>query len=978
MTASRLPAGGRIDRSRPIGFRFDGTSYSGFAGDTLASALLANDVAVLGRSFKRRRPRGLLSLGLEEPNAILNLTRDGAPTPNRLASEIVLASGLEAWPTRGWPKRNFDLGRIFDLWSSVIGAGFYYKTFMGPFLPGAPDAWNRAWEPLLRRLAGQGSATLAARDPDRYEHVNLHVDVAVVGAGLAGLAAARAAAAAGARIALFERDIAPGGRALACAEDVIVEGQPAADWAAAAWRNLADRPRATLRLNATAFGLYDDGYLAAYEQAGENASARGCIWHVRAARVVLATGALERPLVFPGNDRPGVMLAGAVEAAVRRFGVRPGRRAVLAANHAGMAGVEAALATAGVDVVDRAEPGEAIVGTTGGLRLSGVDIAPLAADGLPNAGARRRVAADLLVTSGGWSPAIGLHLARGGRQRWSAADGCFLADGGGWSGAALAGAANGRFGAAAAIADGHRAGVALTGQTEATAALSAPRVVGGNDAPEGQGTPLAPIRGRRGRRQAFIDLQHDVTLADIDLAAREGFQSIEHAKRYTTAGMGTDQGRTAQLATAAALAEATGRDIGAVGLSGLRPPATPTPFGALGGARNGPLFHPVRKTAMHRRHEAAGAVFEDVGDWKRPRYYPAAGEAMGAAVARECLAVREAVGVLDVSTLGKIDVSGPDAATFLNRVYANRMDNLAVGACRYGLMLKDDGMAFDDGVAARLAERRFLLTTTSGGAGAVLDWLEDWRQTEWPELRVRLASVTEQWAGVAIAGPEARRVVATLAPGLDLSTAAFPHMTWRPAEVLGAAARIFRVSFSGEIGYEVYLPWSRGEALWDAAVDAGAAPYGVEAMHVLRAEKGFIVIGHDTDGTVTPVDLGMSWILSRTKGDFIGKRALARPALARPGRKMLVGLAPEDRKVVLDEGAQIIAAEAGPPPTPMLGHVTSSYWSETLGRGIALALVQDGRALIGKTLTAWSLGQAHPVKLVSPQFYDRHGERMHG
>lgn len=981
MTAARLPAGGRIDRARPIPFRFDGRDYSGFAGDSLASALLANDVAVVGRSFKRRRPRGLLALGAEEPNGILDLSQDGLPSPNRMAVETPLRPGLDARSTRGWPSARFDLGRLLDLWPAPIAAGFYYKTFIGPGLPGARDAWNRLWEPAIRRMAGQGVAPSAA-DPHRYEHVELHVDVAIVGAGLAGLAAARAAAAGGGRIAIFERDLLPGGRALACPEDATIEGKGAAAWAAGVWQSLERRPRTTARGRATAFGLYGAGHLAVFEDCPEDPAVQGRIWHVHAGRVVIATGALERPMVFPGNDRPGVMLAGAVEAAVRRYGVRPGRRAVLYANHEGLAGAEAALAAAGVAVVDRAAPGEAVVGTLGAGRLAAVDIAPFGRDGLPDGIARRRVAADLLVTSGGWSPALALHLSAGGRQRWSAEAGAFLPDGAGLAGASVVGAANGRFVLADAVRDGHVAGAAAVGCSLGTCPLSPPVVVGGGPGPVGQGLPLAPIRGRKAKARAYVDFQHDVTVADIELAAREGFVAIEHAKRFTTAGMATDQGRTGQVATAAALAAATGRDVAEVGLSGLRAPAFPVPFAALGGRRAGPLFRAVRKTPMHDRHVALGAVFEDVGDWKRARYYPRPGEGMRAAVARECRAVRRAAGVLDVSTLGKIEVSGPDAGQFLDRVYTNRMGNLAVGACRYGLMLKDDGMVFDDGVVARIDERRFHLTTTSGGAASVLDWLEDWRQTEWPDLRVRLASTTEQWAGIAIAGPEARQVMAALAPGLDLSGEAFPHMTWRAATVLGAAARVFRVSFSGERGYEINVPWSRGAALWEAALAAGAAPYGTEAMHVLRAEKGFIVVGHETDGTVTPLDLGMGWIVARKKGDFIGRRALERPAVQAPERKQLVGLLPEDPTVVLDEGAQIIEGERpaakAAAARPMVGHVTSSYWSDTLGRGFALALLRDGAKRHGARLHAWSLGRSHPVVVTAPLFYDAEGKRLDG
>ena len=972
MTAARLPNGGRIDRDRPIGFEYDGRAYQGFAGDTLASALLANGVVRVGRSFKRHRPRGLLSLGFEEPNALVNLGQGAMTAPNRMATEIPLAPGLEARSARGWPSSRFDLGAVFDLAPAAVAAGFYYKTFMGPGLPGVRDAWNRLWEPMLRHLAGEGDAP-TGRDPDVYRHRNIHVDVAIVGAGLAGMAAARAATVAGQRVAIFERDFLAGGRGLSAPDEAIVEGQLAADWAGSVWRRLAASKRAIARSGATAFGLYDSGFLAAFEAPGPDAAPGdgGVIWHVRAKRVVLAAGALERPMVFPGNDRPGVMLSGAVEAAVRRYAIRPGRRAVVYSNHTDD-GAELALRAAGADIVDRVGVRETIVGVMGRAGVLGARIAPLLANDAPDLAAARAVSADLIVTSGGWSPALALHLIQGGRQRWSAEDGCFVAAPGGQTDLRVVGAAAARFSAAAAVSDGHAAGVWAAGGREV---ISAPVVANGARAPSGQGLPLASVQGRQ-RRQAFIDMQHDVTLADIDLAAREGFRSIEHAKRYTTSGMGTDQGRTAQLATAAALAEATGRTVYQVGLSGLRPPVSPVPFGALGGRRTGSLFHPARTTPMHARHMARNAVFEDVGDWKRARYYDKRGIGMRDVVAAECAAVRKAVGVLDVSTLGKIDVAGRDAPEFLNRVYTNLMDDLPVGACRYGLMLKDDGMVFDDGVVARIGPTQYHLTTTSGGAGNVLDWLEDLRQTEWPELKVRLASVTEQWAGIAVAGPAARRVAAALAPDVDLASAAFPHMAWRSAEILGAAGRIFRVSFSGELGYELNVPWRHGQALWDAALAAGAKPYGTEAMHVLRAEKGFIVVGHETDGTVTPRDLGMGWMLSKKKPDFIGKRGLERPALKAAGRKQLVGLEPEDPSIVLDEGAQLIARADPRTPEPMLGHVTSSYWSAGMGRGFAMALLVDGRKRHGERLFAWSLGQAYPVTVGKPVFVDPDGERL--
>lgn len=954
MTASRLPNGGLVDRSQPIDFQFAGGSYTGLAGDTLASALLANDVHIVGRSFKRHRPRGLLSLGLEEPNAIVTLGEGADVLPNRIASEIELLAGIDAKATRGWPNLKRDVFRALDFVPRAIAAGFYYKTFMGPNTKPRFDNWNHLWEPLIRRMAGQSPAPTGL-DTAVYDHANIYVDIAVVGAGLAGLAAALSAIAAGKSVAIFERDSLPGGRTNSL-PGCTIDGEKAEDWVVSAWKKL--EKEAVARLRATGFGAYDHGFLTVFERPKTKLDG-GRIWHVRAQKLVIATGALERPMVFPGNDRPGVMLAGAVEAALNRFAILPGKKVVLYGNHGGMKNVRSALERAGAEVVAELGKNETVTRTFGSTRLKMVEITEIGTDGTPQTDKFRRITADLLVTSGGWSPMLHLYLMLGGKQTWSAEISSFIATSSEKGEVRLVGAANTQFTAMAAFNDG-----AAAGGSDFSASA-----VGGNSGPVGQGLPIAPM-SQKNKHTAFVDFQHDVTVADIEQASREGFQAIEHAKRYTTSGMGTDQGRTSQLATAAILAATTGQSIGDIGLSGVRPPLTPVPFGALAGRRTGSRFQLERHTPMHARHQALGAIFEDVGDWKRPRYYPKAGEPMASAVSRECKAVRNDVGMLDVSTLGKIDVAGTDAAEFLNRLYTNRIDNIQAGKCRYGLMLKDDGMAFDDGVVSRINNDRFLVTTTSGGAGKVLEWMEDWRQTEWPDLDVRLTSLTEQWASIAIAGPNARQVINTILPELDVSSSFIPHLSWREIVLFGQPARIFRVSFSGELGFEIYVRWEDGGRLWDIIREAGATPYGTEAMHILRAEMGFIVIGHETDGTVTPLDLGMDWILSNSKSDFVGQRALKRPALAASGRKQLVGLLPVDPSVVLDEGAQIIEISNPHPPQPMIGHVTSSYWSDKLSSGFAMALIKDGRSRHGEHLFAWSLGKKYEVKVTSPAFFD--------
>ncbi len=954
MASSRLTKGGLIDRDQSISFQYNGKTYIGFAGDTLASAMLANDIHIVGRSFKRHRPRGLISLGLEEPNAIVTLSTGSKTLPNRIASEVELLNGLDAKSTRGWPSSKFDIFRALDWVPRAVAAGFYYKTFMGHIRRPKFDTWNSIWEPLIRRMAGQSPAPVSS-DTATYQHTDVHVDVAVIGAGLAGLAAALCALNSGKKVAIFERDSLPGGRVHSL-PGCTIDGETAENWAASTWGKLEEKGIA--RLRATGFGLYDHGFLTVFEKSATKVDG-GRIWHVRAKKIVIATGALERPMVFPGNDLPGVMLSGAVETAINRFAILPGKKAVLYGNHEDLNNVRTALKTAGAEVVAEVQIDETITGTFGSGRLKMVEISKLGTDGLPERKKSRRISADLVVTSGGWSPMLHLYLMAGGQQTWSPEVGAFIATTSEKGTVKLIGAANARFTARDALKDG----ATLEDNNFSFGDVT------GNNGPIGQGLPIAPIL-QTDKQRAFVDFQHDVTVADIELAAREGFRSIEHTKRYTTSGMGTDQGRTAQLATAAALATATQQNIQEIGLSGVRPPLTPVPFGAFAGRRVGRLFQPERHTSIHARHLALGAVFEDVGDWKRPRYYPKPGETMAEAVARECRSVRTDVGMLDVSTLGKIDVAGPDAAEFLNRLYTNRIDTIKPGKCRYGIMLKDDGMVFDDGVVARIDEDRFLVTTTSGGAAAVLAWMEDWRQTEWPDLRVRLTSLTEQWAGIAVAGPNARSVIKNLIPKVDLSSSSLPNLGWQETVLFDQPARIFRVSFSGELGFEIYVHWQNGSKLWDAIKEAGAAPYGTEAMHVLRAEMGFIVVGHETDGTVTPVDLGMDWILSKTKGDFIGKRALKRPSMLESNRKQLVGLVPTDPSVVLDEGAQIIEHPRPRSPEPMIGHVTSSYWSETLSSGFALALVKDGFKRQEEKLFAWSLGKIHEVEVRPPIFIE--------
>lgn len=992
----RLAAGGRIDRSKPVSFRFAGRRYGGFIGDTLASALLANGVHLVGRSIKYHRPRGVFTAGEDEPSAIVEVA-PGRPhaEPNTRATEVELYDGLHARPQNVWPRLGFDIGRAAEVFSPLLPAGFYYKTFMG-----RGRAWRRV-ESLIRAAAGLGRAP-EHTDPDIYDHIHAHCDVLVVGGGPVGLAAALAAARAGGRVVLVERDFAPGGGLLAeRPEATAIDDLDAGAWVARAEAELAALPHVTILTRATAFGYYADNMVTVAERLTDHLApgvilsgiARQRLWKIRARRVVLATGAIERPLVFEGNDRPGILLAGAARRYANRFAARPGSTAVvLTANdtayrtaldlHA--AGVRIAAIvdvrdTADGDPVRRAEAAglpvlrrHAVVATEGGRRLSAVHVARLTGTGRLDEQWRPTViACDTLCVSGGWSPALHLFAQSGGKPVYDQAVGAFV-PGRPVQAERSVGAAAGVFGLRDGLADGHAAGV--------EAAAEAGHIGPAGSPPHAQDQHLsAPLtiwripRPPRGapRAKAFVDLQTDVTVDDLALAVREGYGAIEHVKRYTTTGMGTDQGKTGNLAALGIVAETVGRPVPEVGTTTFRPPYTPVAMGTLAGRFSGSRFAPQRNTPIDRWHAGHGAVFEDVGVWRRPRYYPQPGEDMAAAVRREALAARGSVAVLDASTLGKIDIQGPDAAEFLNRVYTNRWDTLPLGRCRYGLMLGDDGMVMDDGVTARLAGRHFHMTTTTGGAGRVHVWLEEWLQTEWPDLRVFLTPVTEQWAVVSLIGPDSRRVLAGLVEDIDVSADGLPPMAARFGRIGGVPARVFRVCYAGGLGFEVNVPASYGLAVWEAVMDAGrghaVTPLGTEAMHLLRAEAGFIAVGQDTDGTVTPMDLGLETLVARDKPDFIGKRSLQLPALNRPDRKHLVGLQPLDPQHVPEEGAPVVEREVlPPPPVPMLGHVTSAYFSPLAGRSIALALVAAGRRRLGETVWIAATDRTFAARVVPP------------
>ncbi len=991
--AFRLPS----PAGRPIRFVFDGVAYQGREGDTLATALLANGVHLVGRSYKYHRPRGILSAGPEEPNALVAVHRGpGRMTPNLRATQVELYEGLEATSQNRWPSLALDVGVVNDLASRFFSAGFYYKTFMGPKAAGTA-LWTKVFEPIVRQAAGLGERPHDP-DPDRYAQFHAHCDVLVCGGGPAGIAAALVAGRAGKDVILCDEQAAFGG-SLLHETTALIDGKPARDWLADALSDLAGRTNVRLLARTQAFGYYAQNFVALSERVADHRPAgssavRERLWQVRANKVVIATGAIERPLVFPGNDRPGVMLAEAARCYLNRYGVKVGARVVIATAHDSAYRVARDLMAAGVDVAAIADcravvpesvlemaqaaglrviRAATVAGTRGRLRITAAGLSSVV-DGV--VASPEWIACDCLLMSGGWTPSVHLHSQSRGKVVWNDDRQMYL-PGVPVQDEQSAGACRGLFGLGDVLMDGLSAGAraaGLSGQPR-------PVTVCGDSGTEGG------ILGRLPWRHdlagpSFVDFQNDVKADDIDLAVQEGMRSIEHIKRYTTTGMATDQGKTSNLNALAIAAGRLGKTIPEVGLTTFRQPYTPVTFGAFAGASRGELFDPVRKTPIHRWASEYGAVFEDVGLWKRARYFPRPGEDMHAAVDRECRQARLSAGLFDASTLGKIEVVGPDAARFLERMYTNSLAKLEPGRCRYGLMLNEAGFVMDDGIIARLAADRFHVTTTTGGAARVLNHMEDYLQTEFTDLRVWLTSTTEQWAVIAVQGPRARDILQPLVEGFDIARQAMPHMSVREGTVCGIPARVMRVSFTGELGYEINVPADFGRAVWDAVWAAGrshdAVAYGTEAMHVLRAEKGYIIVGQETDGTVTPDDLGLTWAIGKAKPDFVGKRSLVRPDMLARDRKQLVGLLTDTPGTVLEEGAQITAPAHPKIGDAALGFVTSSYTSPVLGRSIALALVAAGRSRKGERLHVPMPGGALAVTVVDPVFFDPEGDRVHG
>ena len=991
----RAKRGGRIDRLTPLAFTFDGVRYEGYRGDTLASALLANGVRLVGRSFKYHRRRGIFGAGAEEPNALVRVGEGARAEPNLKATQVELHDGLVACSQNRWPSLDFDVGGLSNIASWLFPAGFYYKTFMWP------GSWWMLYERFIRKAAGLGRAPLEP-DPDHYDRRYAFCDVLVVGAGPAGLMAALTAARTGARVILTDEAPILGGSLNASAPSI--DGGDPMSFVSRIGDELAACRNVRLLTRTTSFGYYDDNMIVAIERRADHAPApephcaRQRVWWIRAKEVVLATGAIERPLAFEENDLPGVMLASAARTYTLQYGVRPGDNAVVFTNNDSAYEAIEPLEEAGTNilaVVDARDdgPGEdalevvrrhevelipgSVVTRAIGRTVEGIEVRALSPDGTSVEEDYRRMRCDLVCASGGWSPTIHLFSQSQGRLRFDEERAAFV-PGESVQRERSTGAARGLERLSECLADGVTAGAdaARAAGFEAVTEPACPVVQEWGDRVPIRALWAVPLPWwRRGKR--FVDYQNDVTISDIELAVREGYTSVEHLKRYTTLGMGTDQGRTSNVNGLAVLAATVGSEISAVGTTTFRPPYSPVALGAIAGREVGPDQTPIRRTPMHDWHAAHGARFVSVGPWMRAQYYLRSGESMMDAINREALQVRSSAGIVDVTTLGKIEVRGRDAGEFLHRVYINRIRNLRVGRCRYAFMLREDGFVLDDGTVTRVRDDEYYVTTGTGHAGPVMSHLERYAQTVWPELDVHLTSVTDQWAGAAVAGPKSRDVLAAACDGADVSDTALPFMGYKEATVSGAPVRIIRMTFSGERAYEVHCPADFGVHTWEALLAAGepfdVAPYGTEAMGVLRIEKGHVV-PNELDGRTIPADFGFDRM--EKDEDFIGRRSLERFRANGVHRKNFVGLISENGKPV-PRGGQLVWNPNAPKPVPMLGHVTSNCYSPTLERYIGLALIDDAAAWKGRLLYAASplTSSFTPVRVTDHVFIDPENRR---
>ncbi|PCI53306.1 MAG: sarcosine oxidase subunit alpha [Alphaproteobacteria bacterium] len=982
----RLKDYGRVNRRTLINFSFDGKHYQGYEGDTLASALMANGVRIVGRSFKYHRPRGIFSAGVEEPCAIVQLGEPPFEEPNVLATTVEIFEGMVTRSVGTWPNAAHDIFSVFGLGHSLLVAGFYYKTFKWP-------SW-KFWSPIVRKAAGLGVIPKTA-DPDKYDHCYMHVDVLIVGAGPAGLTAALSHATSGEQVLLLEQDRDLGGALLSSRE--VINDRPALEWVAEVERQLKRLENVTIVTRATACGYYEDNLVTASERVGGylkkekgQTMPRERFWHIRAKNVVIATGAIERPLVFPDNDRPGVMLSNAVREYVHRYGVSPGRAILIATNNDDAYRTALDLHDAGIQVMGVVDArvnlqsevvknvraagiaiytGHVVIGTKGRRGVRAAIIAPFKSAGQTLGAARKELLCDVVATSGGWSPVVHLHSQSGGKLTFDETTQSFVPSIYSQDNKCI-GAANGTFELVDCLEE-------AVGNTECILPIAKPV----------HSDPLLPLwdfpTGNRRRKYArsWVDLLHDVTSKDIYLAARENYVSVEHFKRYTATGMAMDQGKTSNINALAILGKATNRAIPQVGTTKFRPPYTPVTLGAMSARYKGKLYTPQRELVAREWHKEHGAIVEDYGGWLRPVCYLRDGESEPEAIIREVHAVRRGVGILDYSPLGKIDVRGPDAAKFLNRFYVNNVLTLKTGKARYGLMLNEHGTIMDDGIFTRLADHHFWVTTTSGGAENIQKWFEEWRQCEWPDMDVVVTNLTTGWGTISLQGPDARNVLSRIVSNIDISKESFPHMSVRVGEIEGVPVRILRSSFTGELGFEINVPRSYMPALWqrlvDVGTDFGITPFGLEALMVLRTEKGYIHIGNDTDSSTIPADVGFGGVARKKTADYIGKRSLYRSDALRGDRECLVGLKVEGNEP-LRVGSIILAVGYDRAPAPMEGRVTSSCISPALGHPVALGMLKCGKSRLGDRVKLYDANGYQEAEIVQPCFYDKKGGRVHG
>ena len=992
----RLEKIGDIDRNKKISFIFNGKKYFGYQGDTLASALLANGVHLVGRSFKYHRPRGFFGAGVDEPNAKVQLYKGAKTEPNANATEVELVEGLVAKSQNCWPSVYFDFGAINNLLNKFFPAGFYYKTFMWP-----KNFWYKIYEPIIRKAAGLGIAPLKP-DPDRYEHKYEYCDVLVAGSGPSGLASALAAAKNGARVILAEDKPRFGGSLLT--DEVTIGNKKGKDWADETISQLRSMPNVIVKNRSQIFGYYDHNMLVMFERTKDHIEnpnqfiPRQKLWYIRAKEVVISTGSIERPLVFANNDRPGILLASAAKEYMKVYGVIVGKRPLIFTNNDSAYDTAIEFKKNGVNpiVIDTREKSNSsivneaknlnieikfsygIANTKGYRRVNSALIGKLSSDKSSYENLEN-ILCDCICVSGNWTPTVHLSSQSGNVLKFNETIDAFTPDKKRQKESTI-GSANGLFTLKESLEEGFNTGFELSNKItnkniKITTPTSNEKVYGNHEK-----FWCLPIQKNKNYKR-FVDFQNDVSVSDIELAVREGFRSIEHVKRYTTLGMATDQGKTSNLNGLQLVSNIEKKIVPEVGHTTFRPPYTSVTIGTIVGREVGKHYRPTRKSPIHDWHEKNDAVFVDAGLWLRPRFYKQdKKETLFEAAKREAINVRKNVGVCDVTSLGKIDIKGPDSSEFLNRIYTNAWMKLPIGKARYGVMLREDGIVFDDGTTTRISENHFHMTTTTAQAVNVLAHLEYYLQVVWPELDVNVLSTTEQWAGAAVAGPNSRNLLSKLFPKLDVSNENFPFMGYKESDLFGVPARIFRISFSGELAYEINVESNYGIFMWEKIIELGKEmniePYGTEALSTLRIEMGHVA-GSEIDGRVIPSDLSLDGMLSKKK-DFIGKRSLKREAFLKDDRQKIIGLVPLDKKTMIPEGSHLVSDANSPLPNPKLGHVSASCWSVEYNNPFSLGVLKDGKKRIGEKLYAVSplKNKNIPVEIVSSHYVDPKGERV--